>query len=150
VAGFWGGPASDFAGAGGKWTEKVLHSFNDNAVDGWEPLGLIVGAGAAWLYWHGSQRRSQFIFDHNLKCQQVAKQFEPESNYRAGVLTVSYSPTRNSCIAGVARPDRGGVDYIVQDLLSGEQVFPRRCKAPEIFDNQTLKDQDAKFAAASQ
>ncbi len=112
-------------------------------------LGLIVGAGAASLCWHGIQRRSQFIFDHNLKCQQIAKQFESESNYRAGVLKVRYSPTRNSCIAEVSRPDSGGVDYIVQDLLSGEEMFRRRCKATEIFDKQTLKDQDANFAAAS-
>ena len=113
-------------------------------------LGLILGAGAASLYWHASQRHSQFIFDHNLKCQQIAKQFESESNYRAGVLKVSYSPTRNSCIAEVARLDSGGVDYVVQDLLSGEEMFHKRCKAPEILDDQTLKDQDAKFAAASQ
>jgi len=128
VAGFWGGPASDFAGAGGKWTEKRLHSFNDNAVDGWEPLGLIVGAGAAWLYWHGSQRRSQFIFDHNLKCQQVAKQFEPESNYRAGVLTVSYSPTRNACIAEVARPDRGALTTSFKICSQGNRCFPDAAK----------------------
>ena len=110
-------------------------------------LGLIVGAGAASLYWHGSQRRSQFIFDHTLKCQQIAKQFESEN--RAAVLKVSYSPTRGSCIAEVAKPDSGGIDYIVQDLLSGETMCYKRCTAPEILDSQTLKDQDAKFAAAS-
>ncbi|MGA3054716.1 MAG: hypothetical protein ABSD63_10955 [Candidatus Korobacteraceae bacterium] len=110
-------------------------------------LGLIVGACAASLYWHSSQRHSQFIFDHNLKCQQIAKQFESEN--RAAVLKVSYSPTRNSCIAEVARPYSGGIDYIVQDLLSGEEMFHKRCKAPEILDGQTLKDQDAKFADAS-
>jgi hypothetical protein len=111
-------------------------------------LGLIMGAGAASLYWHGSQRRSQFIFDHNLKCQQIAKQFESEN--RAGVMKVSYSPTRKSCVAEVFKPHSGGIDYIVQDLLSGEMMFYKRCTAPEILDNQTLKDQDAKFAAASQ
>jgi len=113
-------------------------------------LGLIVGAGTASLYWHGNQKRGQFVFDHNLKCQQIAKQFESESNYRAGVLKVSYSPTRNSCIAEVVRLDGGGATYIVQDLLSGEEMFHKRCTAPEILDGQTLKDQDAKFAAASQ
>jgi len=113
-------------------------------------LGIILGACAASLYWYSSQRHRQFIFDHTLKCQQIARKFESESNYRAGVLKVSYSPTRNSCVAEVARLDSGGVDYIVQDLLSGEEMFHKRCKAPEILDNQTLKDQDAKFAAASQ
>lgn len=112
-------------------------------------LGLVVGACAASLYWHRSERHTQFIFDHNLRCQQIAKQFESGSNYRAGVQMVRYSPSRNSCVAEVIKPDSGGVDYIVQDLLSGEEMFHRRCKAPEIFDNQTLKDQDAKFTAAS-
>jgi ribosomal protein L2 len=111
-------------------------------------LGLIVGAGAASLCWHGSEKRNQFIFDHNLKCQQIAKQFESEN--RAAVLKVSYSPTRSSCVAEVARPNSGGVDYIVQDLLSGDTIFYKRSPAREILDNQTLKDQDAKFAAASQ
>ena len=96
------------------------------------------------LYWHGSQRSSQFIFDHNLKCQQIAKQFESESNYRAAVLKVSYCPTRNSCIAEVVRPDSGGTNYIVQDLLSGETMFLKRAG---ILDDQTLKDQEAKFVA---
>ena len=110
-------------------------------------LGLIVGASAASLYWHTSQRHSQFIFDHNVKCQQIAKQFESEN--RAGILKVSYSPTRMSCVAEVAKPYSGGVDYIVQDLLSGETMFYKRCKAPEILDDQTLKEQEAKFVAAS-
>ena len=113
-------------------------------------LGLIVGASAASLYWHGSQRRSQSIFDHNLKCQQIAKRFESESNYRAGVIKVSYSPTRKSCVAEVFKPYSGGVDYIVQDLLSGETIFYKRCEAPEVLDDQTLKEQEAKFVAASQ
>lgn len=111
-------------------------------------LGLIVGAGAASLYWHGSQKRGQFVFDHNLKCQQIAKQFESEN--RAAVLKVSYSPTRNSCVAEIAKPNSGGIDYIVQDLLSGEMMFYKRCKAQEFLDNQTLKEQEAKFVAASQ
>jgi len=112
-------------------------------------LGLIVGACAASLYWHSSQRHSQFIFDHNLKCQQIAKQFESESNYREGVQMVRYSPTRNSCVAKVVKPDSGGINYIVQDLLSGETMFLKRCKAPEILDDRTIKDMDAKFVAAS-
>ncbi len=113
-------------------------------------LGLIVGAGAASLYWHGSQKRGQFVFDHNLKCQQIAKQFESDGNYRVGVFKVIYSPSRNSCVAEVSRPYSGGIDYTVEDLLSGETIFYKRTKAPDIFDKQTLKDQDAKFVAASQ
>jgi hypothetical protein len=108
-------------------------------------LGLIAGAGAASLYWHSSQRHNQFIFDHNLKCQQIGKQFESESSYRAAVVKVSYCPTRNSCIAEVVRPDGGGTNYIVQDLLSGETMFLKRAG---IVDDQALKDQEAKFLAA--
>jgi uncharacterized repeat protein (TIGR03803 family) len=37
-------------GSGGKWTEKVLHSFNDNGVDGWEPHGGVVTDAAGNLY----------------------------------------------------------------------------------------------------
>jgi uncharacterized repeat protein (TIGR03803 family) len=37
-------------GAGGKWTEKVLHSFNDNGVDGWEPDGGLIVDVAGNLY----------------------------------------------------------------------------------------------------
>jgi len=110
-------------------------------------LGLIVGAGAASLYWHSSQKHSQFSFDHNLKCQQIAKRFESESNYRAAVLKVSYSPTRNSCVAEVVKPDGGGTSYIVQDLLSGETMFLKRAG---ILDDQALKEQEAKFVTASQ
>ncbi|MFZ3211684.1 MAG: hypothetical protein WA188_09220 [Terriglobales bacterium] len=113
-------------------------------------LGLMVGVGATSLYWHSSQRHSHLIFDHSLKCQQVAKQFESENNYHAGVLKVSYSPTRNSCVAEVVRPDSGGINYIVQDLLSGEMMFVKRCTAGNILDEQTLKEQEAKFVAASQ
>jgi hypothetical protein len=108
-------------------------------------LGLIVGAGTASLYWQHSQRRGQFVFDHNLKCQQIAKQFESESNYRAGVLKVSYCRVRNSCLAEIVRPDGGGTNYSVQDLLSGETIFLKRAG---ILDDQTLKDQEAKFLTA--
>jgi uncharacterized repeat protein (TIGR03803 family) len=37
-------------GAGGKWTEKVLHSFNDNGMDGWEPDGGLIIDVAGNLY----------------------------------------------------------------------------------------------------
>ena len=110
-------------------------------------LGLLAGACAASLYWHSSQGRAQFIFDNNVKCQQIAKQFE--SDDRGAVLKVSYGPARKSCVAEVARPYSGGIDYIVQDLLSGETMFYKRCAAPRILDDQTLKEQEAKFVAAS-
>jgi|SRR5579863_2487994 hypothetical protein len=108
-------------------------------------LGLIAGGAAASLYWHSNERHSQFIFDHNLKCQQIARQFESESNDRAVVLKVGYCSTRNSCIAEVVRPDGGGANYIVQDLISGETIFLKRAG---ILDGQTLKDQEGKFLAA--
>jgi uncharacterized repeat protein (TIGR03803 family) len=37
-------------GSGGKWTEKVLHSFNDNALDGWSPDGGLIMDAAGKLY----------------------------------------------------------------------------------------------------
>jgi uncharacterized repeat protein (TIGR03803 family) len=37
-------------GAGGKWTERVLHSFDDNAVDGWGPDGGLIMDAAGNLY----------------------------------------------------------------------------------------------------
>jgi uncharacterized repeat protein (TIGR03803 family) len=36
--------------AGGGWTEKVLHSFNDNGKDGYAPLGSLIFDGAGNLY----------------------------------------------------------------------------------------------------
>lgn len=113
-------------------------------------LGLILGAGAASAYWHGSQRHRQFIFEQNHKCQQIAKQFESDNNYRNGVLKVTYSTRRNSCVAEVARPHSDGVDYTVEDLLSGETLFDKRTQTPDILNKEILKEQDAKFAAATQ
>lgn len=112
-------------------------------------LGFIVGVAVTSLYWYGSRRNSQVIFDHNLKCQQIAKRFEADSNYRAGVLKVAYSPSRNSCVAEILKPYKGGVDYTVEDLLSGETIFYKRTKAPEVLDDKTLKEQEAKFVAAT-
>jgi uncharacterized repeat protein (TIGR03803 family) len=37
-------------GAGGIWTETVLHSFNDNGADGYNPLGALVRDGEGNLY----------------------------------------------------------------------------------------------------
>jgi uncharacterized repeat protein (TIGR03803 family) len=36
--------------AGGGWTEKVLHSFNDNGKDGYAPLGSLIFDGVGNLY----------------------------------------------------------------------------------------------------
>jgi uncharacterized repeat protein (TIGR03803 family) len=36
--------------AGGKWTETVLRSFDDNAVDGWGPDGGLMMDAAGNLY----------------------------------------------------------------------------------------------------
>jgi hypothetical protein len=113
-------------------------------------LGLIVGASAALVYWHSSQTHSQFIFEQNQKCQQIAKQFESDNNYRNGVLKVTYSPRRNSCVAEVARSHSDGVDYTIEDLLSGETLFDKRTQTPDILNKEILKEQDAKFAAVTQ
>jgi uncharacterized repeat protein (TIGR03803 family) len=37
-------------GSRGQWTESVLHSFNDNGVDGWEPSAGLVRDAAGNLY----------------------------------------------------------------------------------------------------
>ena len=37
-------------GSGGMWTEKVLHSFNDNGKDGWGPDGGLIMDAAGDLY----------------------------------------------------------------------------------------------------
>ena len=112
-------------------------------------LGLAVGAGATSLFWFTDQGHKRFAFDHNLKCQQVAKRFEVESNYRAGVLKVGYSPKRNSCVAEIARTDSNGIDYIVEDLLSGQEMFHKRCKASEILDSHVLEEQETSFISES-
>jgi hypothetical protein len=113
-------------------------------------LGLVVGVAASSLYWHDSQRHSQSMFEHNLKCQQIAKRFESDNNYQCGVLKVTYSPRRNSCVAEIARRHSDGVDYTIEDLLSGETMFDKRTKAPDIFDKEILKEQDAQFDAVTQ
>jgi hypothetical protein len=57
-------------------------------------VGLIVGAIAASLYWQSNQNHRQFMFSHNLKCQEIAKHLETDSDYHTGVLKVNYSPSR--------------------------------------------------------
>ena len=110
-------------------------------------LGIIIGLIAASLYWRGTQQRSKFLFDQNVKCQQIAKQYQAENS--VAVLKVAYSPSRNSCVAEVSRPHQGGMDFTVEDLLSGEQLFFGRCTVEEFLGEKSkalLKDQDAKFA----
>jgi hypothetical protein len=118
-------------------------------------LGAIIGLIAASLYWRGTQQRSKFLFDQNVKCRQIAKQYEAEN--RVAVLKVAYSPSRNSCIAEVTRlPKNEGIDFTVDDLLSGELLFVGRCTVGEFLDKsnekfKTLsKDQDSKFAHFTQ
>jgi ribosomal protein L2 len=65
-------------------------------------LGITIGLIAASLDWRGTQQRSKFLFDQNVKCQQVARQYETEN--RAAVVKVTYSPSRSSCVAEVTRP----------------------------------------------
>jgi hypothetical protein len=116
--------------------------------------GAIIGIVAASLYWRGTQQRSKFLFDQNVKCQQIAKQYQAEN--RVAVLKVAYSPGRNSCVAEVTRPPQnGGVDFTVEDLLSGEQLFFGRCTVLEFLNNNerfkaVTRDQDAKFAHSAQ
>jgi len=118
-------------------------------------LGIAIGLIAALLYWHGTQQRSKFLFDQNVKCQQVARQYETEN--RVAVLRVTYSPSRNSCVAEVTRPPQNGsIDFTVNDLLSGELLFVGHCTLGEFLDKSNekfkalSKDQDSKFAYFTQ
>ena len=114
-------------------------------------LGFVVGAGAASLYWRGSERQSQLAFNYNLKCQQIVRQFESENSTTATIVKSAYSPSRNSCIAEVIRivpPESEDVHYTVEDLLSGECLFIKSVKRGEAID-QTAKEQEAQFVSAS-
>jgi|SRR5271165_3127388 len=111
-------------------------------------LGTIIGIIAASVYWRGTQQRSKFLFDQNVKCQQIAKQYEAAN--RVAVLKVAYSLSRNSCVAEVTRPQKGDMDFTVEDLLSGEQLFFGHCTVEEFLNKEKFealsKNQDAKFA----
>jgi len=115
-------------------------------------LGIIIGLITASLYRRGTQQRSKFLFDQNVKCQQIAKQYQTENS--VAVLKVAYSPSRNSCVAEAAKPQRGGMDLTVEDLLSGEQLFFVHCTVEEFLDKDKFmvlgKDQDAKFTHFAQ
>jgi hypothetical protein len=118
-------------------------------------FGIIIGLIAASVYWRETQQRGKFLFDQNVKCQQIAKQYQAENS--VAVLRVAYSPRRNSCIAEVTRPPKnGGIDLSVDDLLSGEQLFFGRCTVEEFLNNNNekfkalSKDQDAKFTHFTQ
>jgi len=100
-------------------------------------LGTIIGLIAASHYWRGTQQRSKFLFDQNVKCQQTAKQYEEEN--RVAVLKVAYSPSRNSCVAEVTRPQKEGMDFTVEDLLSGEQLFFGHCTVEEFLNKEKFK-----------
>ena len=118
-------------------------------------LGTIIGLIVASLYWRGTQQHSKFLFDQNVRCQQIAKQYQAEN--RVVVLKVAYSPSRNSCVAEVTRPPQNGeIDFTVDDLLSGELLEVGSCTVGEFVDKsnekfKTLcKNQDAKFAHLTQ
>jgi len=114
-------------------------------------LGLAIGAGVASLYWRGSERQGQLAFNHNLKCQQIARQFESENSTIATIVKSAYSPSRNSCIAEViwiVPPESDNVRYTVEDLLSHEAFFIKSVKRGEPI-GQTAKEQEAQFITAS-
>jgi len=64
---------------------------------------------------------------------------------------VAYSYNRDSCVAEVFEPHRGeGIDFTVQDLLSGEQLWYGRYKTGENLEEKLKmlgKEQDAKFSS---
>lgn len=111
-------------------------------------LGISIGPIAASLYWREAQKHSKFLFDQNVKCQQIAKQYQAENS--VAVLKIAYSSSRNSCVAEVARPQKGSMDLTVDDLLSGDQLFFGHCTVEEFLDKEKFKalgkDQDAKFS----
>jgi len=118
-------------------------------------LGIIIGLIAASVYWRGTQERSKFLFDQNVKCQELAKQYQIENNTPTRlviVIAAAYSPKRNSCVAEVRKTEKGGIDYTVEDLLSGDFLFYGRHNAGEndIDPKEMIADQDAKFARFAQ
>ena len=120
-------------------------------------IGVIVGVIVASVYWHKKQESSKFIFDQNVRCQKIAKQYEEDHNFRRGMLKVAYAPTRNSCVAEVFIMGDGSIDYALVDLLSGDIriVFHRSIQnaahdPQEVFlDQKLFRNYDAQFAKFS-
>jgi len=115
-------------------------------------LGVILGVIATSAYWHSSQERKKFMFENNIKCQQMAKRYETENNLPTRlviVLKAAYSPARNSCVAEVTKVQEGNIDYIVEDLISGDFLFYGRHNSGQndIDPKKMTMDQDAKFAS---
>ena len=113
--------------------------------------GVVIGVIATSVYWHTRQEHSRFMFDHNLKCQQVAKQYEAENTSPPRrVVKVMYSSERDSCVAEVLNSSAGlDADYTIEDLLSGEThvVFHHVLFDPN-SDLQKLHSQyDTQFAS---
>jgi len=118
-------------------------------------LGVIIGVVATSLYWHSRQERSKFMFDQNVKCQHIAKQYEAEKDTLVAgggmivhVLRTAYSPERHSCVAEVMNVYEGNTDYFVEDLISGEgqHVFRYHSQSsPDDF-KKLFDDYDAQFA----
>lgn len=124
-------------------------------------LGIIAGVIVTSVYWHSRQERSNFMFDHNVKCQQIAKQYETEARSENDLprhfvllLKATYSPTRNSCVAEIVKINNGSIDYTLEDLLSRDSriVFHRSVQngvqGPEgmFLDQKLFSDYDAQFA----
>ena len=113
-------------------------------------LGIVIGLVAASLYWRGTVERSKFLFDMNVKCQQLAKRYETENNTQTRlviVVSAAYSSKRNSCVAEVRKVENGGIDYTVEDLLSGDFLFYGHHAAGknDIDPKKIIADQDTKF-----
>ncbi len=112
-------------------------------------LGVVIGVIAASVYWNSRQERSKFMFDHNVKCQQIAKQYETETTWPASkIIKVTYSPERNSCVAEVMKGYGPDTDYTLEDLLSGDSrfVFHHNLLNSGGDLQQMLSDYDAQFA----
>lgn len=115
-------------------------------------LGIIIGVIAASLYWRGTVERSKFLFDQNVKCQDLARQYEARANTRTRlviVVSAAYSPGRNSCVAEVRKAEGGGIDYTVEDLISGDFLFYKHLdEGKNGIDPKTMiEDQDARFTS---
>jgi len=114
-------------------------------------VGIIIGVSAASAYWHSTLQRSKFLFDQNVICQGRAKQYQADNNtpgHLVMVLGAAYSSKLNSCVAEVRKVEKGGIDYTVEDLFSGDLLFYGHHNAGEydIDPKKMIADQDAKFA----